>query len=42
MLGINVNENKQENNNILFGKLEGSRITKRGFGVCFSEKSKKR
>jgi hypothetical protein len=25
-----------------FGRLEGSRNTKRGFWVCFSEKSKKR
>jgi hypothetical protein len=26
-----MNENKQENNNILFGRLEGSRNTIRGF-----------
>jgi len=37
-----MNENTQENNNILFGRLEGSRITKRVFWACFSEKSKKK
>jgi len=37
-----MNVNNQENNKILFGRLEGSRITKRGFWACFSEKSKKR
>lgn len=31
-----------ENNNISFGRLEGSRIAKRGFWACFSKKSKKR
>jgi hypothetical protein len=29
-------------NNIFGGRLEGSRNTKRGFWVCFSERSKKR
>jgi hypothetical protein len=37
-----MNKNKQENKNISFGRLEGSRITKRWFWVCFSERSKKR
>jgi len=36
-----MNKNKQETNNISFGRLEGSRITKRCFWACFSKKSKK-
>jgi hypothetical protein len=40
-MGINMNENIQESNNILFGRLEGSRITTRGFWACFSNKNKK-
>ena len=35
-------EKKQIKKRILFGRLEGSRITKRGFWVWFSDKSKKR
>ena len=41
-VGINMEQNNQENNKLFFGKLEGSRNTKRGFWVCFSDKSKKR
>jgi hypothetical protein len=41
-VGINMEQNNQENNKLLFGKLEGLRNTKRGFWVCFSDKSKKR
>jgi hypothetical protein len=37
-----MNKNNQENNIISFGRLEGLRITKWRFWVCFSEKSKKR
>ncbi len=40
-VGINTKQNYQENNNILFGRLEGSRNPKRGFWACFSKKSKK-
>jgi hypothetical protein len=40
-VGINMEQNNQENNKLFFGKLEGSKNTKRGFWVCFSEKSKK-
>ena len=41
-VGINTKQNNQENNNILLGRLEGSRnITRRGFWACFSEKRKK-
>jgi len=36
-----VNKNNQENNNIIFGRLEGLRNTKRGLWACFGEKSKK-
>jgi len=35
------NKNKQENNNITFGRLEGSRNTKRGFGRVLARKAKK-
>ncbi len=41
-MGINIKQKSKENNNILFGRLEGSRITKRGFWACFSNKHKKR
>ena len=41
-VGINMEQNNQENNKLFFGRLEGSRNTKRGFWVCFSKKSKKR
>jgi hypothetical protein len=41
-MGINMIKNIQETKNILFGRLEGSRIKKRGFGACFSNKSKKK
>jgi hypothetical protein len=41
-VGINMKKNNQENNKLFFGRLEGSRITKRGFWVWFSDKSKKR
>jgi hypothetical protein len=40
-MGINMNKNIQENKNVLFGRLEGSRIKKGGFWVCFSNKTKK-
>ena len=40
-VGINMEQNNQENNKLFFGGLEGSRNTKRGFRACFSEKSKK-
>ena len=40
-VGINMKQNNQENNNILFGRLEGSKNTKRGFWARFSEKRKK-
>ncbi len=36
-----MNKNKQENNNILFGRQEGSKITERGFWACLSETSNK-
>ena len=39
-VGINTKQNNQENNTISFGRLDGSRNTKRGFGACFSDKSK--
>ncbi len=40
-VGINTKQNNQENNNILFGRLEGSRITKKGvLGVFWREKQK--
>jgi hypothetical protein len=41
-VGINMEQNNQENNKLFFGRLEGLRNTKRGFRVCFSEKSKQR
>ncbi len=41
-VGINTKQNSQKNNDICFGRLQGSRNAKRGFWVCFSEKSKKR
>jgi hypothetical protein len=41
-IGTNMIKNIQETKNILFGRLEGSRIKKRGLGACFSKKSKKR
>jgi hypothetical protein len=41
-MGINMIENIQETKTILFVRLEGLRIKKRGFGACFSDKSKKR
>ncbi len=40
-MGISMNQNVQENKNKMFGRLEGSRIKKRGFWVCFSNKTKK-
>ncbi len=40
-VGINLEQNNQENNKLFFGKLEGSRITKRVFWVWFSDKGKK-
>jgi hypothetical protein len=40
-VGINTKQNNQENVYIFLGRLDGSRNTKRGFWVCFSEKSKK-
>jgi hypothetical protein len=41
-MGINMIKNIQETKNILFGRLEGSRIKKVGSGACFSNKAKKR
>jgi hypothetical protein len=41
-MGINMIKNIQETKNILFGRLEDLRIKNRGFGACFSNKSKKR
>jgi hypothetical protein len=32
-VGINMEKNNQENKKLFFGRLEGSRITKRGFWV---------
>jgi hypothetical protein len=41
-MGINMNKIKQENKHILFGRLEGWRITKGWFlGVFWQEKQKK-
>ena len=40
-VGINMEQNNQENNKLFFSTLEGSRITKRGFWVWISDKSKK-
>jgi hypothetical protein len=40
-MGINMTKKKQENKNNLSGRLEGSRIAKRWFWACLSEKSKK-
>ncbi len=39
--GNQYGKNNQENNKLFFGRLEGSRITKRGFWVWISDKSKK-
>jgi hypothetical protein len=39
---INMKKNTQENKNISFRRLEGSRIKKRGFWACFSNKTKKK
>ena len=36
------NKINRKNYNIIFGRLEGSRNTKRGFWACFSEEYKKR
>jgi hypothetical protein len=36
------NKINRKNNNIIFGRLEGSRNTKREFWACFSEEYKKR
>ncbi len=40
-VGINMEKNNQENNKLFFGRLEGSRITKRGFGCGLAIKAKK-
>jgi hypothetical protein len=40
-VGINAKQNNQEHNTILFGRLDGSGNTKRGFWACFSDKSRK-
>ncbi len=36
------NKINRKNNNIIFGRLEGPRNTKRGFWACFSKEYKKR
>jgi hypothetical protein len=41
-VGINGTKTIVKNNNLIFGRLEGSRNTKRGFWACFSEEYKKR
>ena len=40
-LGISTNEKRQENKNIMFGSLEGSRITKRWIWALFSDEMEK-
>ena len=40
-VGINTKQNNQENNNISFGRLEGLRNTKGGFGRVLVIKAKK-
>ncbi len=42
-VGILIEKKKnKKKNRIFFGRLQGSRITKRGFWVWFSDKIKKR
>jgi hypothetical protein len=42
VVGINMKQNNQENNNIIFGRLEGLRNTpKGGYGLVLARKAKK-